>query len=266
MFKSIVKLIIFVVLSYHITASGQQTKALIFTGRDDKNTKKIAQVLKSYNCEVDTLQCSYKEVLTKSPKISELIEYVKNADIIILHRNQEPFGYLAEKDQKFRDALKTFYSSGGVMLSLVKWVFSQDFKNYCRKSNIWYPDYDQIKAYAKHRSAYAWKFYKINSQISHPLLEKPNKLSGLVGLDNFGYALPKDTKLIALAVRTNNPKSVGVVLQENVMGKGTFISSCLYGFIGVGKKLPKDDNDPLAKHSMFFLKNIVEFSKSQKAK
>ena len=264
MLKSIVKLIIFVALSCHLTASAQ-LKALIFTGRHDKNTKKIAQVLKSYNCEVDTLQCSYKEVLANSPKVSELIEYVKNADIIISHRNQEQFGLLAERNQEFSKALKTFFSSGGVMLSLVKWIFSQDFKTYCRKSNIWYPDYDQIKAYAKHRSFYPWKFYKINNKISHPIIEKPHKLSGDVGLDQFGYALPKDKKLIALAVRSNNPKSVGVVLQENVMGKGTVIYSCLYEFIGVGKKLPRDDNDPLAKHSMLFLKNMVEFSKNQKA-
>jgi hypothetical protein len=264
MLKSIVKLIIFAALSCNLTASAQ-LKALIFTGRHDKNTKKIAQVLKGYNCKVDTLQCSYKDVLAKSPKVSELIEYVKSADIIILHRNQEQFGYLAEKNQEFSQALNTFFSSGGVMLSLLKWIFSQDFKNYCNKSNIWYPDYNQIKAYAKHRSAYPWKFYKINNKISHPMLKKPHKLSGLVGLDNFGYALPKDKKLTAIAVRTNNPQSVGVVLQDNIMGNGTVISSCLYGFMGVGKKLPQNDNDPLAKHSMLFLKNMVEFSKNKKA-
>lgn len=150
------------------------------------------------------------------------------------------------------------------MLLLISWVYCDGFVKFCNEEKMWHPDYDMIKLYTKYRMAFPSDFFVANEKISHPLLLKPNKLSGVMGFQNFGYVLPEGKNFFALAVRENNSKSVGVSLQEGINGNGAAIFSCLYEFIGTGKKTMRDPKDPLAKHSMLFLENLVDYAKKRK--
>jgi hypothetical protein len=65
-----------------------------------------------------------------------------------------------------------------------------------------------------------------------------------------------------LIVSKNHTGAVGVTLQEGVLGHGSVLFSCLYLFMDVsGKKTMKFEGEPMARHSIEFLENLVYYAR-----
>jgi hypothetical protein len=242
----------------------EKTKVLILCGKETDTQKRMVQALKAYGSGVRSFKASFKEILNKKKDIAKLKQDIKECDILVLDSFQEQLPLLLKEDKDFRQDIKDFFQRGGVMLSLLSWVYSDGFVKFCEEEKIWFPDYNEIKLYTKYRRAFPSNFFMANEKISHPLLLNPNKLKGVMGYQNFGYMFPKGKDFYALAIRENNSKSTGLTLQEGINGNGAIIFSCLYEFISRGKKTLRDPKDPLAKHSMLFIENLIDYAQKRK--
>ncbi|OGV51825.1 MAG: hypothetical protein A2017_18970 [Lentisphaerae bacterium GWF2_44_16] len=242
---------------------GMEQKNINVVIFSSKETLKMEQVFKSFGANVYVFKSSFKEILADKKDINELADKIAQADIMVLY-NQEEFGFLAKSNIKFKESIIQFFNSGGILIALIQWISSSDFADFCKKENLWYPAYEQIKAYSNYRIAFPSQLYIANEKISHPILEKPNKISGVVGYQNFGYLKPEGEDFYPLAICQNNSNCVGVMLQKNVIKNGFVIFSCLYEFIGDGKKTMKYPNEPLPRHSMLIIENIVDWASRKK--
>lgn len=225
----------------------------------------MSEVLAKHSFEVVVFDVARLE---KEGGLKEAAASLPAADLLILGRRvqEKPAVGRLFASREWRAALKGFLESGGVMFSLVAWVYSDAWTKFFSPADIWYPEHARIKPYQRYREAFPGGPFRPNGKLTHPLLSRPHKLSGIFGYQNFGYLLPERKEAHGLIVREGNSRCVGVSLQESVLGKGTVIFSNLFLFMSDGGKMAKHPGEPLAHHSVLFLENLATYVGDMKSR
>jgi len=223
----------------------------------------MAEVLKRQGLEVAAFELPQLQTEVERKQLANSLD---GAALLVLGKDtqEKPAIGLLFASQDWRTQLKAFLRSGGVVFSLVAWVYSDAWTGFFRDADIWYPDLAPIKPFMKHRQVFPSGAFKPNPGASNRLLVRPHGLTGIFGYQNFGYSIPVRKDLHSIIVRGDNSKCVGVSLQENVQGKGAVIFTNLFLFMAENKEGTKHQEDPLARHSVLFLENLAAYARDRR--
>ena len=223
----------------------------------------MMEVLKRRGLDVATFELARLQTEAERTKLAKSLD---SAALLVLGKDiqEKPAIGRLFASRDWRTRLRGFLQSGGVVFSLVAWVYSDAWTGFFREAGVWYPDLAPIKPFLKYRQVFPSGGFRPSPAAPHRLLTHPHRLTGIFGYQNFGYSIPARKDLHGIIVRADNSKCVGVSLQEGVQGKGAVIFTNLFLFMADNKEGTGPQKAPLARHSSHFLENLAAYARDRR--